>query len=539
MSDAHLARTFIRTLDSLPQRVTVRLCGWVVEHEGERLVMQDSTGTATAVLSPGSGGPGNLRRGDVVELVGELQDGGVVRAGTVTVHNRAHLPDPSEVAPLSRYSYLRYRNHEAVDLVRRINRAERVARSYLFEEGFLEIRTPLLWRPIQEYAEPEFHASHIHRPGMGYSLLQSPMPPALLAVIGGLDRVFSFSLCVRWEGTNYDPRKVCEFTHLNMAMSFTTLEDSKRLMEGLSAPLIHALTGEQVEMPFPRIQFDEALRLYSSDTPDFRYRQYLRPTIPGERLAYARGELSSLIIPYALPTGLRAQLSSILRERYGEGYGLLHVDENGTEAIGGDIGRGLDVRHIVREYGVRPPATLVALPGTPERAHGFFEKIIVQLHPVLDGSPVPRFAFVWVDGIPYLTDPRAEDVASRGSFHMSRSVLGRTTPASQADPRVRVLSHDLILNGLEIGGGGEKEHRAEELAKNLEIAQVDDPAFRFGYHLDALTRGAPPMLNCVIGWERFLWKVLETESLHDVMFLPKDNSGRCPVSGAPLEIARG
>lgn len=130
-----------------------------------------------------------------------------------------------------------------------------------------------------------------------------------------------------------------------------------------------------------------------------------------------------------------------------------------------------------------------------------------------------------------MTDPRVEDVGARGSYHNSRSILGRTV-ATQ-DDSLHVLGHDLVLNGVEIATGGIKEHHLDKLLENWRAAGIDVPSEHYGYYIDALKNGAPPMLNSAVGWDRLLSLMLNTPTIHDVMFLPKDAAGRCQVSHSP------
>lgn len=532
-----LPRTFCAEIPKCASGSRLRVCGWVREVENSTFVLTDSTGTIR--VNPDQvpdWDAHSLRANDVVEVFGTAENGIIIRADTLIVHNRAVASEPGVPLPLSRSGYLRFRRHEYVELLRQANRAQIEARSFLQERGFIEISTPLLWRSVQEYAEPEFVVTHPNMPGRCYHLLQSPMPPSLLAAIGGLDRTFQFARCFRWEGMTEDSRKATEFTHLNMTLTFTTLEEGKSLLEDLVSHLIRKTVGVDVPTPFPRLNYDEAMRLYSCDTPDYRYRDYLRLTLQAEQVGRRVGEHLMLVIPHELPRGVAVLLGSMLKEHFGPEFGILLVRQDEVVPLYAGLCYVGDVRTLLAECGRRPPVSLVLVPGPRQKALLLFDTISRTIRKMLDPTPLPRFAFVWIDSIPFLTDRSVEPSGSGGSFHQSRSVFGRTVPPVSSGEPLRVVQHDLILNGLEVGTGGEKEHRLSEYVKNLEIAKVDRPRVRYGYHMDALTYGAPPMLNTVLGWERFLWYVLGTDSLYDLFLLPKDATGRCAVSDLPEDL---
>jgi len=532
-------RTFHSGLARLSPGSTVRIAGWVESRDSRAVHVADSTGVTRVLLDgPEAEEDGVAREGDAVEFLGTVTENGEVRARKRTLWNRAQERVGGRIDPLSDRSYLRFRNPEQIELMRRLNRAEVIARSFLLDEEFIEVHPPLLWRAVQEYAEPEFQATHPNMPGMVYSLLQSPMPPMLLGAVGGIDRSFSFARCVRWEGERSDLGRAAEFTQLNLTLTFTTLDEGKGLFERLLSNLIVELLDVEIETPFPRIDYDAALRLYGSDSPDYRYRDYRMPRLAPSDVGRDGGEFHGLLIPGLLPVRLAERIGEMLEAHYGGEFGLVAITPEGSSSLQGRLTCAGDARSLAASYDLEPPTTLVVLPDPRERARAFLQIIATGVRPVLDPAPVPAYAFLWVDSVPFLTDPRAEDAGIEGGFHKSRSILGRTIRPSDPTSPIRVVSHDLVLNGIEVGAGGEKEHQLEYLQKNLIDAQVDDPFYRYGYHMKALKLGAPPMLNLVLGWDRLLWVLFGTETMHDVMFLPKDPSGRCAVSGVPQRADR-
>jgi aspartyl-tRNA synthetase len=157
-------------------------------------------------------------------------------------------------------------------------------------------------------------------------------------------------------------------------------------------------------------------------------------------------------------------------------------------------------------------------------------RLLDVVHQVVTGRRPPRFAPVWVDRPPFWRPEAPVD----GAYHRSRSLFGEILTGEYEDGPV-VQSYDLLLNGVELLSGGQKEPSREQLLANLRLAGVCEPEGRYAYYLEALDQGAPPLHNTSIGWDRALAMLLGT-TMRDVMVLPKDGDGSCPVSGVPVPV---
>lgn len=515
---------------------TIRVCGWVEAWWDRELSIRDSTGVAVTKIEElhEPMGPG-----DVVEIIGTVVGSGRLNILQCTVLTRA-LPYDATAASrsFSRLSFLRFRIPEQIALFRQITSLERVVRDFLYAERFIELRPPVLWRSIQEYGEPELRAfgQQPEFDGCGYALLQSPEPPALLGAIGGIDRSFQFAPCFRAEGAIPNPSKLLEFTQLNLTLTFTTLEEGKSLVERMLSHLVRAILDDNLATPFPSLAYSEAIRRYSTDTPDYRYPSYLHPDIAAGDLGRESGRFCGLLIPRPLPLAAVSKVADALQRQYAQEFAIEHLRADGISHQGGRLTYSGNPKSLVDSLAATLPATLVILPAPQDKAETVFAIITKVVHRFVTATPVPRLAAVWVEDFPFFrAGTEGEEVS--GAFHRSRAIFGCTSLVDYPDKPLRVSQADLILNGVEVAGLGEREYRHDRFWANLKAAGVEDPR-RYGYHMDALTMGAPPILNVAIGWDRLLWKLLDTPSLYDVRFLPKDNLGRCPVAGLPQSMTR-
>lgn len=529
-----LPRTFAVDVGSLESGSHVRVCGWVTSVSGGFLHLQDSTGSVAVDLS---GAPPRRqtdpRVGDAIDLRGTVAATNTVQAEAWSIHNRDSHGDDTRAEAWSPWSYLRFRDPQNVELFRSLNRAEQAARAFLLDKRFVELRVPLLWRGVQEYAEPEFRVSHPNMPSRGYSLLQSPMPPSLLACIGGLDRVFQFGRCIRWECTGTDPAKVTEFTHLNLTMTFMGRDDGKRLVETLLAHILRHSLRLEIEIPFPSVSYVEAIRRHGTDAPDYRHRSILTPPIPPAISGQAVG-LQGILVPKLLPDRLATDLGALIGRHVGPDYGMTIAARDGAISLRGPLALDERVCKFVDSLGIHVPFTLLVLPNRGPSTRAVVEMLCSTLQQAVAPRAKQHLSFVWVDSPPFISDTDVHALFGSASAHSSRSLFGRRLPdetASSGDQKV--AGFDLVLNGVEIMSGGEKEYSPERFLENLRLAGADRPETRYRYHVNALKRGAPPLCTAALGWERFLWKALDLPSIQDVIFLPKANTGKCPVAGLP------
>lgn len=248
------------------------------------------------------------------------------------------------------------------------------------------------------------------------------------------------------------------------------------------------------------------------------------------------GVAYGLIIPGCLPLAIITQLGASLEKQFGPGFSVIRVSPHDVELSGGSLTYLPDARQLIRSFGIHPPATIILLPAPKDRAESAFKTILRLCHRFISSEPVPEHQFVWVDGYPYHRTLSSDEMANT-TYHGSRAIFGKTIPSDVPEEPIRIRQSDLVLDGVEIGGGGERECHAERFQHNLAVAKVSSPA-RYDYHAEALLFGAPPVFAFGIGWDRLMWKMFGTKRLADVIYFPKNSEGMCQVSGVPRGLSQ-
>ncbi|MGW4794022.1 amino acid--tRNA ligase-related protein [Nonomuraea sp. NPDC004297] len=493
----------------VPLGSSVRVCGWVSGRTGDAVRVTDSTGSIAVVPCAGLA---DVRTGDAVEVRATRSAAGFAGTSARVWPATAALPEDAAGGD-SPYSYLRFRSGEAVELLRAADRAVTAARSHLAQRHFVETNTPQLWRATREYGEPELRVADPGDPESGSWLLQSPTVPAMLCAIGGVDRAFQFSRCFRTE-PSASPLKAYEFTQLNLAVTFTSVEEQFRLLEGLFEAVSTALGRPSWgAAPFPVIDYDACVRRFGSDTPDYRYAAFPTPVLDGEPFGRPGRLVRVLVVPECGADLARAIRS--MAERHLDEEPIFRYDPDGP----GDALPGLSLSQSL--------SGPVALVGCVEsaRAEAFVRMLAQALHPLVTGEQPPAFGPVWIRRQPFLSD---EEQGTRS--HRGRCLFGRRLGPDGALSD----SYDLVVNGVELLSGSQNEVDPEQALKNFADAGVADPEETYGYYLDALRFGAPPLHNTSIGWERLV-ALLMGVPMRDVMIMPKTGSGQCAVTGLPVK----
>ncbi|MFI9848247.1 amino acid--tRNA ligase-related protein [Nonomuraea sp. NPDC051941] len=480
----------------------------MTDRSADAVQVTDSTGSIAVESWAELAG---VRTGDAVELQVTKSADGFVGTSARVWPMTATLPQ-NVASGDSPYSYLRFRSGEAVELLRTADRAVTVARSYLTDHYFVEANTPQLWRASREYGESELRVTDPADPESGSWLLQSPTLPAMLCAIGGVDRAFQFSRCFRAE-PSASPLKAYEFTQLNLAVTFTCVEEQMRLLEGLFEAVNSALgLPSWGRGPFPVLDYDACLRRFGSDTPDYRYGAFPTPVLDGGPFGRPGQRIRALIVPRCT-----ADIAHALRSMADRHLGtetVFQYNSDGAVTLG-DVIPGL------------PLSAPVALVGCAEgeRAEAFVRKLAQALYPLITGEQPPAFGPLWIRRQPFLSEEEHE-----ARSHHSKCLFGqRLGPAGELSD-----SYDLVVNGVELLSGSQNEVEPGQLLKNFAHAGVSDPEEMYGYYLEALRFGAPPLHNTSIGWERFVALLLGVP-MRDVMIMPKTGSGQCAVTGLPAK----
>ncbi len=450
------------------------------------------------------------------------------------------------------YRYLDLRRPEMVRNLRVRSKVAIATRQFMDEQGFLEVETPTLFKSTPEGAR-EFLVPNRRDPGTFYALPQSPQQFKQILMVAGVEKYFQLARCYRDEDLRADRQP--EFTQVDIEMSFIDREDIYSLIEGLLKRVWKTALNVEVATPFKRISFEEALNRYGIDKPDTRFcmelvdfsEEFKTSTFKVFSGAIANGGVVKAINARGLAGATQGQLETMTE--YAKGFGA-----KGLAFIKVESGEWKSP--IVKFFSEAEKAALVAKLEIQEgdlilfaadqwlTACEILGKIRLYCAEVLKGQgkltiDPAQFNFLWVIEFPLLGFDREQN-RWYSSHHPFTAPVSEDIPLLKADPKkVRGQHYDIVVNGVELGGGSIRIHQPdvqrtifEEL---LQIPQEMVKA-RFGYMLEAFKFGAPPHGGIALGFDRLLAILCGTSSIRDVIAFPKTAKGTDLMTDSPSTV---
>jgi aspartyl-tRNA synthetase len=412
-----------------------------------------------------------------------------------------------------------------------------IIRRVMEEAGFLEIETPILFKPTPEGARDFIVPSRL-QPGRFFALPQSPQILKQLLVIAGFERYFQIARCFRDEDLRAD--RVQEIAQLDVEMAFPDVEQIIGLMETMLASVWRDCLGIELETPFPRLSYADAMVRYGTDKPDLRFGLEIRDLTEatrgsGFRVFAEAPAVRCLTVPQQLSRDELATLEELAKKWGAKGLAYVVQDENGEQ------------RSPILKFLAEPELEAIrAEPGTtvlfgadePELVARVLGALRLQLGRRLGLIPDDVWRFVWITDFPLLA--WSEDERRWTAQHHP---FTRPTRESEglldSDPGAALaVAYDLVGNGEELGGGSLRIHESELQAKVFDILQIspEQQRERFGFLLEALRMGAPPHGGIAFGIDRMLMVLAQEPNLRDTIAFPKNQAGLDPMSGAPSRI---
>jgi aspartyl-tRNA synthetase len=450
-----------------------------------------------------------------------------------------------------KYRYLDLRRPEMQRNLRRRHQALRGVRAWLDGQGFIEIETPILWRPTPEGARDYLVPSRVN-PGRFYALPQSPQLLKQLLMVSGFDRYYQIARCFRDEDLRANRQP--EFSQVDLEMTGPRPDDIIGVAEGMMASVYEYAAGLKIELPFQRMPYAEAMDRYGSDKPDLRFgleMTNLTAAFAGTAFkvfaeAIARGEA---IYGIALPADhqlSRRELDELAESiRSQKGLGLAWARAAG-EAWQGPIARHLsdgERQRAAAAAGLKPGDTLLMVAGSKDKVRPLMGDLRLQMAARFNLRGPDALRFLWIVDFP-LFDYSEEDHRLVAAHHPFTAPHPDDVPlldSPSSARNARALAYDLVLNGQEMGGGSIRIHNADLQLKVFEILGLsrEEALSKFGFLLDAFAYGAPPHGGIAFGVDRIAMMLCGTDSLRDVMAFPKTQKAVDPMSGAPSEIDPG
>jgi len=542
----------------------VILCGWVRrlrDHGGLLFVdLEDRYGIVQVVFGPDSDdllafARDELRSDFVVMIEGDvrLRPKGMANphlpTGEIEI-SASHLRilNRSEVLPFVveddvkaseelrlRYRYLDLRRAPMKSLLGLRHRVVAIIRGYLNERDFWEIETPILAKSTPEGARDYLVPSRLH-PGKFYALAQSPQLYKQLLMVAGVDRYYQIARCFRDEDQRGDRQP--EFTQLDVEMSFVDEEDVFSLMEGLMYEVFSKAIGVELEVPFPRLTYYDAIQRYGTDKPDLRFGMEIEDWKPifsgiGFRIIADAKIVAGIVVPHLLSRRDIDRLTEVARKAGGSG--LLWIKRDGE--LSGPPVKFFDNGITQRVLDKLPQGhTLLLVAGMDSGVYEVVGTVRLECANIL-GVERKGFSFVWITGFPLFE--KADDGGWEPAHHIFTMPIQGDEEFLDTDPgKVRGRQYDLVLNGVELASGSIRNHDPEVQRKLFRIIGLSDEeiANRFGFLLEALGYGAPPHGGIAPGLDRLVMIMAGRDTIRDVMAFPKTLQAVGLVEGCPSYV---
>jgi len=418
-------------------------------------------------------------------------------------------------------------------------------RNYLNDQGFIEVETPVLIKSTPEGAR-DFVVPSRMNPGQFYALPQSPQTFKQLLMVAGFDRYFQLVRCFRDEDLRADRQP--EFTQIDCEMSFVTQEDILATFENLANHLFRKIKGIEPG-EFPRIEYDRAMREYGSDKPDIRFRMKiteLNDTIKNKGFKiFDEAELVAGISVPGCSEYSRKQLDELTdwvkRPQVGAS-GLVYIRYEIDGLLKSSVDKFYsqdDLKIITEKFVAQPGDLILIMAGKTEKTQTALGTLRLEMGKRLGFMDPSVFEPLWVTNFPLL-EWDGETRRFYAKHHPFTSPVPEDITLLDTDPgAVRANAYDLVINGVEIGGGSIRIHDRDLQKKMFRVLGFTDELAQeqFGFLMNAFEYGAPPHGGIAFGFDRWCTIFGGGESIRDYMAFPKNNSGRDVMIDTPSAIS--
>jgi aspartyl-tRNA synthetase len=426
------------------------------------------------------------------------------------------------------------------------HRMAQVVRRYFDENGFIEIETSFLVKSTPEGARDFLVPSRLH-PGKFYALPQSPQLYKQILMVAGFDRYFQIVRCFRDEDLRADRQP--EFTQIDVEMSFVTEEDVFNIVEGLIFRLMKEIKGIEIQLPFPRIPYVEAIEKYGTDKPDLRFDlEIVNATDIFKTTEFKvfreaienGGVICGLNLPGCANFSRKQidELTNFVKD-LGAG-GLVHFKvENGeVESPVAKYFTKISLQKLRERMNSRDGDLMILISDQPQKVYSILGSLRLEMGRRLNLIDEEQFKFAWIVDFPLLEWDEEEN-RWVSVHHPFTSPKLEDLHLLDLDPgKVRARAYDLVLNGNEIAGGSIRIHDAELQRKIFKLLGISDEEARkkFGFLLEAFKYGAPPHGGIAFGFDRLVMLFTGMKSIRDVIAFPKTSSALSLMDEAPSEV---
>ena len=482
----------------------------------------------------------NMKTGAIEVLVTELTILNAAKTPPFTIEDKT---DGGEDVRM-KYRYLDIRRNPVKENLLFRHKVSMEVRKYLSDEGFVDVETPYLIKSTPEGARDFLVPSRMNQ-GQFYALPQSPQTFKQLLMIGGLDKYFQIVKCFRDEDLRADRQP--EFTQIDCEMAFVEQEDILNTFEGLTRHLLKEIKGVDVA-EFPRMQYDDAMKLYGNDKPDIRFgMQFGELNTVAQHKEFGVFNKAELVVGIAIPGGAaytRKEIDKLVdwvrRPQVGA-LGMVYVKCNEDGSYKSSVDKFYDQNDLEKwaeVTGAKAGDLICVLSGDTNKVRAQLSALRMEMAERLGLRNPKEFAPLWVVDFPLL-----ELDEETGHYHAMHHPFTSPKPGQLAlldskPGEVKANAYDLVLNGNEIGGGSIRIHDKEIQAIMLKKLGFSDEEAKaqFGFLMDAFEYGAPPHGGIAFGLDRLVSILGGQETIRDFIAFPKNNSGRDVMIDSPATI---
>ena len=484
----------------------------------------------------------NIPTGEIEIIVSELNVLNAAVTPPFTIEDDTDGGDDLRM----KYRYLDLRRNAVRKNLELRHRMAFEVRNYLDKHGFLEVETPVLVNSTPEGAR-DFVVPSRMNPGQFYALPQSPQTLKQLLMVSGFDRYFQIVKCFRDEDLRADRQP--EFTQIDCEMSFVEQEDVLNIFEGMAKHLFKVIRGIDIKEAFPRISWHDAMKYYGSDKPDLRFDMKfveLMDIMKGhgfsvfDNAAYVGGICAEGAASYTRKQ-LDALTEFVKRPQIGaKGMVYARVEADGNVKSSVDKFYTQEVLQQMKEaFGAKPGDLILILSGDDAmKTRKQLCELRLEVAGQLGLRDKNKFACLWVIDFP-LFEWSEEDQRFYAMHHPFTSPKPEDIPLLDSDTgAVRANAYDMVINGVEVGGGSIRIHDSKLQDKMFQLLGFTEEKAqeRFGFLINAFKYGAPPHGGLAYGLDRWVSLFAGLDSIRDCIAFPKNNSGRDVMLDAPGQL---